>query len=114
VAEAWVCECIEAGERIMGLGHRIYRVRDPPADVLASLGGVADEVLASARCIEAAVLRVLAEKKPDRRLDTNVEFYTALLLQGLGLDASLFTPPSRLLVWLAGRPTCSIRSRKTV
>ena len=61
-------------------------------------------MLASARCIEGAVLRVLAEKKPDRRLDTNVEFYTALLLRGLGLPAELLTPTfavARVAGWTA-------------
>ena len=75
----------------MGFGHRIYRVRDPRADVLAR---AAERFYASdgdraalrlARQVEATALRLLRERKPDRRLDTNVEFYTALLLHGLGL-----------------------------
>ena len=45
-----------------------------------------------ARSVEATALRLLRERKPDRRLDTNVEFYTALLLHGLGSAADLFTP----------------------
>src|SRR5207244_6369196 len=85
-------------ERLMGFGHRVYRVRDPRADVLAraaerfySSGGD-HAVYELARHVEATAVRVLRERKPERRLDTNVEFYTALLLHGLGLPTDLFTP----------------------
>jgi citrate synthase len=98
VSEVWAREAIAKGERIMGFGHRVYRVRDPRADVL----GRAVERLftrpgdnptyTAARVVEDVVLRVLAELKPGRILQTNVEFYTALLLDGLGLPISLFTP----------------------
>ena len=57
-----------------------------------------------ARAVEATAIRLLEEYKPGRRLQTNVEFYTALLLHGLGLDTSLFTPTfaiSRASGWLA-------------
>lgn len=89
---------IEAGDRLMGFGHRVYKVRDPRADVLA----VAAERLFTragdmalyrlAREVELTALRLLEEYKPGRRLQTNVEFYTALLLHGLGLEVPLFTP----------------------
>jgi len=97
-AEAMLRRKIEHGDRLMGFGHRIYKVRDPRADVLA----VAAERLFTragdmklyrlARDVEAIALRLLDEYKPGRRLQTNVEFYTALLLHGLGLDVSVFTP----------------------
>jgi len=97
-AEAVLRGKLERGERLMGFGHRVYRVRDPRADVLAAAaerffqsGGDA-ELYALARQVEAVALRLLRERKPDRRLDTNVEFYTALLLHGLGLETALFTP----------------------
>ena len=89
---------LERGERLMGFGHRVYRVRDPRADVLGAAaerfyGAGGDRRLyALARHVEATALRLLRERKPDRRLDTNVEFYTALLLHGLGLPRELFTP----------------------
>jgi citrate synthase len=57
-----------------------------------------------ARAVEVTALRLLRERKPDRRLDTNVEFYTALLLHGLGLPSDLFTPTfavGRVLGWAA-------------
>ncbi|MEZ4427184.1 MAG: citrate synthase [Nannocystaceae bacterium] len=91
---AWVREEVAAGRRIMGFGHRVYRVRDPRADVL---GAAAERLLAGssllhdARVHERAVLETLAELKPGRPLATNVEFYTALLLHGLGLPPELFT-----------------------
>jgi citrate synthase len=101
---------IEAGERLMGFGHRVYKVRAPRADVLAvaaerlyTRGG--DLALYSlAREVEATALRLLEEYKPGRRLQTNVEFYTALLLHGLGLEVPLFTPTfaiSRVGGWIA-------------
>jgi citrate synthase len=101
---------IEAGERLMGFGHRVYRVRDPRADVLAAAAErlytrAGDMSLYTlARSVEATALRLLEEYKPGRRLQTNVEFYTALLLHGLGLDVALFTPTfavSRVSGWIA-------------
>jgi len=101
---------IEGGERLMGFGHRVYKVRDPRADVLAAAAErmftrAGDRALYSlARSVEATALRLLEEYKPGRRLQTNVEFYTALLLHGLGLDVPLFTPTfaiSRVSGWIA-------------
>lgn len=101
---------IGAGERLMGFGHRVYKVRDPRADVLAA---AAERMFTRAgdmrlyelaRAVEASALRLLEEHKPGRKLQTNVEFYTALLLHGLGLDVPLFTPTfaiSRVAGWTA-------------
>ncbi len=109
-AEQVIRAKLDRGERLMGFGHRIYRVRDPRADVLAaaaerfySTEGDRD-LYNLARSVEQVALRVLTEKKPERRLDTNVEFYTALLLHGLGLPKELFTPTfaiGRVLGWTA-------------
>src|SRR5262249_50813369 len=91
-AESVIRAKLAAGERLMGFGHRVYRVRDPRADVLARAAerfyqtGGDRELYQLARDVEKVALRLLAEHKPGRRLDTNVEFYTALLLHGLGLD----------------------------
>jgi citrate synthase len=101
---------IEAGDKLMGFGHRVYKVRDPRADVLAAAAEqmyrrAGDMSLyALARAVEAAAIRLLEEYKPGRRLQTNVEFYTALLLHGLGLETPLFTPTfavSRVSGWIA-------------
>jgi citrate synthase len=109
-AESVMRAKLERGERLMGFGHRVYRVRDPRADVLAqaverffSRGG--DERLYElSRSVETTALRLLCEYKPNRRINTNVEFYTALLLHGLGLPTELFTPTfavGRVLGWSA-------------
>jgi citrate synthase len=109
-AESMLRARIEAGEKLMGFGHRVYKVRDPRADVLARAAErmytrAGDMSLYTlARSVEATALRLLAEYKPGRRLQTNVEFYTALLLHGLGLDVTLFTPTfaiSRVSGWIA-------------
>jgi citrate synthase len=101
---------IGRGERLMGFGHRVYKVRDPRADVLAAAAErmytrAGDMSLYTlARAVEATALRLLEEYKPGRRLQTNVEFYTALLLHGLGLDVPLFTPTfaiGRVSGWIA-------------
>lgn len=97
VAEEWARRTVEAGERIMGFGHRVYKVRDPRADVL---GAAAKRLFArtgdsqlyeDARAAERAFLDVLEELKPGRGLDTNVEFYTALVLHGIGLESAIFS-----------------------
>jgi citrate synthase len=97
-AESYLREKIERGERLMGFGHRVYKVRDPRADLLAAAakrlytsgGDVALYELALE--VEKSALRLLAEYKPGRNLKTNVEFYTALLLHGLSLPTELFSP----------------------
>jgi len=109
-AERVLREKLGRGERLMGFGHRIYRVRDPRADVLAAAaerlygteGGV--ELYELALDVERTALRLLAEHRPGRNLQTNVEFYTALLLHGLGLPTGLFTPTfavGRVAGWTA-------------
>lgn len=96
-AEAWVRKELAAGRRIMGFGHRVYKVRDPRAEVLSRVademgrGQMADRKLFElARAVEQTVLKVLEEVKPGRNLRTNVEFYTALVLQSLGLAPRSF------------------------
>jgi citrate synthase len=109
-AEAFLRRKLAAGEKLMGFGHRVYKVRDPRADVLAIAAErlftrAGDMVLYTlARAVEAEALRLLEEYKPGRRLQTNVEFYTALLLHGLGFETSLFTPTfaiGRVSGWIA-------------
>jgi citrate synthase len=97
-AEAWLETALDRGDRLMGFGHRVYRVRDPRADALKSAarrlaraGSDRDGRLALAEAIEAAALRILARRKPNRPLKTNVEFYTALLLEALSFPREAFT-----------------------
>ena len=92
-AETWVREAVARGERIMGFGHRIYRAYDPRAAALRTVAegmGTNAEWLEMAVKVEDVVLRVLAEIKPGRVLKTNVEFYAAAVLQGVGLPPELF------------------------
>ncbi|MEZ0171881.1 citrate synthase/methylcitrate synthase [Microvirga sp. TS319] len=106
-AEAWLDDAMARGERLMGFGHRVYRVRDPRADVLkaaaARLRGD-DNRIAFAEAVEQAALGALQRRKPGRRLDTNVEFYTAILLDSLGVPREGFTPlfaAGRTAGWVA-------------
>ena len=96
-ADAWLRNELAQGRRIMGFGHRVYKVRDPRAEVLSRVAermGQAQlenrHLYELARHVEQTALRVLAEVKPGRNLRTNVEFYTALVLQALGLDPKQF------------------------
>jgi citrate synthase len=103
-AEAWLGAELAAGRRIMGMGHRVYRVRDPRAAVLEAAvekletAGVHSARLKLARAVERAATAVLAKRYPDRSLKANVEFYTAVLLDTVGVPRALFTP-----VFAAGR-----------
>src|SRR5271165_3460048 len=97
-AMEWLEAALDRGERLMGFGHRIYRVRDPRADALKAAvralsrdGGGHGGRLAFAERIESAALEALRRRKPNRPLETNVEFYTALLLEALGFPPSAFT-----------------------
>ena len=109
-AEAWIRAELAAGRRIMGMAHRVYRVRDPRAAVLedaaddlaaAGIGGSRRDL---ARAVEAAAVRVLGERHPDRPLRANVELGTAVLLDAIGFPRQAFTALfacSRTAGWLA-------------
>jgi len=96
--EGSVRETLEAGERLMGFGHRVYNVRDPRAEVLSTAaetfyGAGGDSAFFElAMAVEDVSVDLLAEYKPGRNLETNVEFYTAVLLHGVGVPKELFTP----------------------
>ena len=92
-AEAWIRSTLARGERLMGFGHRVYRAYDPRAAALRSvaegMAGVAGW-LDKAVAVEEIALRLLAEHKPDYAIKTNVEYYAAAVLQGVGLPPNLF------------------------
>jgi citrate synthase len=97
-AQAWLETALDRGDRLMGFGHRVYRVRDPRADALKRAvrlltegSNTAPGRLAFAEAVEAAALAILKARKPDRSLQTNVEFYTALLLESLDFPPDAFT-----------------------
>jgi len=91
----WVDDALSRGERLMGFGHRVYRVRDPRADVLkAAIERLATDGadLPFAGEVEAYIRQALRRKNPDRPLETNVEFFTAILLDALAIPRQAFTP----------------------
>jgi citrate synthase len=92
-AERYVTELLDRGERLMGFGHRIYRAEDPRARVLREtsrrLGSPRVEV---AEALEQAALAELQARKPDRVLATNVEFWSAVVLDFAEVPSDLFTP----------------------
>ncbi len=110
-AEAWLQAALGRGERLMGFGHRVYRVRDPRADALKAAlkalggaGGGNPERLRLAEAVERTGVTLLRQRKPDRPLDVNVEFYTALLLEALRFPPEAFTcvfAMSRTAGWIA-------------
>jgi citrate synthase len=106
----WLTREVRSGERLMGFGHRIYKTRDPRADALKLAVQRLHDLpesrarLAFAETVEAAALAVLRVEKPGRRLDTNVEFFTALLLEAVGFPAEAFTcvfAAGRVAGWIA-------------
>ena len=110
-ARAWIESALARGDRLMGFGHRVYRVRDPRADALKTAvrkmsegSNVRPGRVAFAEAVEAAALAILKEHKPVRALDTNVEFYTALLLEALDFPPAAFTcvfAMGRVAGWIA-------------
>ena len=110
-AEAWLEAALDRGDRLMGFGHRVYRVRDPRADALkaavhklARSSALTPGRLDLAERVEAAALAILARRKPGRSLQTNVELYTALLLEALAFPSDSFTcvfAMGRVAGWIA-------------
>ena len=91
-ADKWVKQALDSGERLMGFGHRVYRAEDPRARVLRrtakELNAPRFEV---AEALETAALAELKARKPDRVLATNVEFWSAVVLDFAEIPADMFT-----------------------
>ncbi|QBD80978.1 citrate synthase/methylcitrate synthase [Ktedonosporobacter rubrisoli] len=104
-AESWLREAISGGKKLMGFGHRVYKTTDPRAEELREMARVADPTgFVLARRVEELALSLLDELKPGRRLYTNVEYYSAALMNSVGLSGDLFTPTfavSRCAGWTA-------------
>jgi citrate synthase len=106
-AEIWIRSALDRGDRLMGFGHRVYRTRDPRADVLKRIVQTLPSSsgrLSLAQSIEGRILQRLAAEKPGRKLETNVEYYTAILLEALGAPRGLFTclfACGRVTGWIA-------------
>jgi citrate synthase len=92
-AERYVRDVLDRGERLMGFGHRVYRAEDPRARVLRRTAkDIASPRAEVAERLEAAALAELRARKPDRVLATNVEFWSAVVLDHAGVPPELFTP----------------------
>ena len=91
-ATGYVKELLDNGERLMGFGHRVYRAEDPRARVLRrtarELGAPRYEVAIE---LEKAALAELRERRPDRVLETNVEFWAAIVLDFAEVPPHMFT-----------------------
>ena len=105
-AEVFLLAELAAGKRIMGMGHRVYRVRDPRAAVLeTAVRPLASPRLALARAVETAAAKILRERSRTAPLAANVEFYTSVLLDAVGLPREQFAPTFAVKVAsAAGRP----------
>lgn len=92
-AERWVKAALDRGDRLMGFGHRVYRAEDPRARVLRRTAReIGSPRLEVAEALEAAALAELHARKPDRVLATNVEFWSAVVLDYAEVPPELFTP----------------------
>jgi len=103
LAEAWVREAVGRGDKIMGFGHRVYKGKDPRSallrEVATTVGGSTAEF---AVAVEDTIVRVLAEAKPGRALNANVEFYAGVVMDACGIPRDMFTPTfasSRVIGW---------------
>jgi citrate synthase len=104
-AERWVKRVLDSGERLMGFGHRVYRAEDPRARVLRQTAReIGAPRLEVAEELEQAALAELKARKPDRVLATNVEFWSAVVLDYADVPPELFTPMfscARVAGWAA-------------
>jgi citrate synthase len=92
-ADKWVKQALDSGERLMGFGHRVYRAEDPRARVLRRTAKEIDAPrYEAAAALEEAALGELQARSPDRVLATNVEFWSAVILDSANVPAPLFTP----------------------
>jgi citrate synthase len=91
--EGWVKAALDRGDRLMGFGHRVYRAEDPRARVLRrTCREIASPRFEVAEALERVALAELAARKPDRVLATNVEFWSAVVLDHAAIPPELFTP----------------------
>jgi citrate synthase len=105
--DAWLDHTLAAGERLMGFGHRVFRMRDPRADMLRAALLRLDprsQRLAFAKEVERRAVAALQRLKPGRRVEANIEMDAALLLDAIGLPRAAFTPVfamARAPAWIA-------------
>jgi citrate synthase len=102
-AQAWVRDAVRRGDKVMGFGHRAYKGKDPRSallrEVADTLGGRTAEFAAA---LEDTIVGVLAEEKPGRALNSNVEYYASVVMDACGIPREMFTPTfasSRVIGW---------------
>lgn len=105
-AETWIRSALARKERLMGFGHRVYKTTDPRAEILRETARTYSDakLFQLAQTVEDNALEILHETKPDQRLYTNVEFYSAAVMNAAGLPRDLFTATfaaSRTAGWTA-------------
>jgi citrate synthase len=104
-AEKWIKDAVKHGRRIMGFGHRVYKAEDPRAACFRDLSAdLRSERVNLAKAVEATTLEELRASKPGRALYTNVEFWSAVVLERAGIPRPLFTATfacSRSIGWTA-------------
>lgn len=103
--DEWVTGTVNAGGRIMGFGHAVYRTEDPRSRMLRDIAeGFGGPRVDFAVRVERRVQELLAELKPGRELHTNVEFYAAVVMEACGIPRPMFTPTfaaARVVGWTA-------------
>jgi citrate synthase len=92
--DAWLTAALDRGDRLMGFGHRVYKAEDPRAEILREMARTASDpdFFELSFKTEERALALLNERKPGRKLYTNVEFYSAAVLAAVGLPGDMFTP----------------------
>ncbi len=104
-AGPWVRSELARGGKIMGFGHAVYRTEDPRSRLLLEMARRFDDPLvAQAEAVEAGILAALRAHKPDAPIQTNVEFYAAIVLHLCGIPTPMFTPTfavARVIGWTA-------------
>jgi len=102
----WIDHALDSHDKLMGFGHRVYRTTDPRAEILREMARQAStpEFFALASGTEQYAIGELNRRKPENRLYTNVEFYSATVLNSVGLPRDLFPSTfavSRVAGWSA-------------
>jgi len=105
-AEPWIRDELKAGRRLMGFGHRVYKTTDPRAEILRDIANKTanKNFFELARRVEQTAIRILQQEKAGKKLYTNVEFYSAVVMDSVGLPPDLFTATfaaSRSVGWSA-------------
>ncbi|MDQ1138364.1 citrate synthase [Microbacterium sp. SORGH_AS 1204] len=103
--EAWIAGQLAAGRRLMGFGHAVYRTADPRSELLREVArGLGGSRVTQALAFQADAERQLAERRPERPLHANVEFYAAVVMEQCGVPREMFTPTfalARTIGWTA-------------